>query len=88
MIKRLLITEKTSQLNENNCYVFLVDENTNKIEIKNYIYQKFNVKVNKVNILKKMGKKVRRGRVTGQTQTYKKAYVFTQDKIADLEGAS
>ena len=38
MIKRMLITEKTSQLNENNCYVFLVDDNTNKIELKNISY--------------------------------------------------
>ena len=87
MIKRLLITEKTSQLNENNCYVFLVDYSTNKIEIKNYISNKYNVKVSKVNILKKMGKKVRRGRVSGHTQTYKKAYVFTEDKISVLEEA-
>ena len=35
----MLITEKTSQLNEDNCYVFLVDDNTNKIELKN-IFQK------------------------------------------------
>ena len=87
MIKRMLITEKTSQLNENNCYVFLVDDNTNKIELKNYIFKKYNVKVNKVNMLKKLGKKVRRGRVTGTTQTYKKAYVFTADKITALEEA-
>ena len=87
MIKRLLITEKTSQLNENNCYVFLVDETANKIEVKNYISNKYNVKVSKVNMLKKMGKKVRRGRVSGYTQTYKKAYVFTEDKITALEEA-
>lgn len=88
MIKRMLITEKTSQLNERNCYVFLVDENTNKIELKNFISKKYNVKVSKVNILKKLGKKVRRGRVSGFTQTYKKAYVFTDDRIASLEEAS
>ncbi len=88
MIKRLLITEKTSQLNENNCYVFLVDDTTNKIELKNYIFKKYNVKVKKVNMLKKLGKKVRRGRVQGFTQTYKKAYVFTEDKISALEEAA
>ena len=87
MIKRLLITEKTSQLNENNCYVFLVEDNANKIELKNYIFKKYNVKVKKVNMLKKLGKKVRRGRISGFTQTYKKAYVFTEEKITALEEA-
>ena len=36
MIKRLLVTEKTAVLNEDNCYVFLVDENANKIELKKF----------------------------------------------------
>ena len=40
MIKRLLVTEKTAVLNEDNCYVFLVDENANKIELKKYISSK------------------------------------------------
>jgi large subunit ribosomal protein L23 len=87
IIKRLLITEKTAVLNEDNCYVFLVDEHTNKIELKKFISTKYNVKVNKVNIAKKLGKKVRRGRITGTTQTYKKAYVFTQERIEALEEA-
>ncbi|MGA0241449.1 MAG: 50S ribosomal protein L23 [Candidatus Marinamargulisbacteria bacterium] len=87
MIKRLLVTEKTAALNESNCYVFLIDENANKIEFKKYIANKYNVKVKKVNISKKMGKKVRRGRVTGMTQTYKKAYVYTVDRIESLEEA-
>ena len=85
MIKRLLITEKTAILNENNCYVFLVDENANKIELKKHIAAKYNVQVTKVNIAKKLGKKVRRGRVQGYTQTYKKAFVYTAEKIAGLE---
>ena len=53
MIKRLLITEKTAVLNEGNCYVFLVDENANKIELKKYVASKYNVTVSKVNIAKK-----------------------------------
>lgn len=88
MIKRLLVTEKTAVLNEDNCYVFLVDENANKIELKKYISNKFNVEVKKVNIAKKLGKKVRRGRITGYTQTYKKAYVYTNGRIESLEEAS
>ena len=85
MIKKLMFTEKSAALCENNCYTFLVDENTNKIEIKKFISKRYKVNVIKVNILKKLGKKVRRGRVSGTTQTYKKAYVFTDKKITDLE---
>lgn len=88
MIKRLLVTEKTAILNENNCYVFLVDENANKIELKKYITAKFNVEVKKINIAKKLGKKVRRGRVLGYTQTHKKAYVYTNGRIDSFEEAS
>ena len=85
MIKRLIITEKAATLCEDNCYTFLVHEDANKIEIKKLISKRYKVGVKKVNILKKLGKKVRRGRVTGHTKTYKKAYVFTDKKIDDLE---
>ncbi len=85
MIKRLIFTEKAAVLCENNCYTFLVHEDTNKIEIKKFISKRYKVNVLKVNILKKLGKKVRRGKVSGHTKTYKKAYVFTDQKITDLE---
>lgn len=85
MIKSLYVTEKSAILNESNCYVFLVDSSTNKIEIKRTIESRYHgVVVKKVNILKKLGKKVRRGRQQGMTKTYKKAYVFTDRAIDDL----
>ena len=85
MIKQLLVTEKSSLLLENNCYVFLVDKDANKIEIKKFISKKYDVGVKKVNILKKHSKKVRRGRILGSTKSYKKAYVYTVHKIKALQ---
>ena len=85
MINHLLVTEKTSQLSENNCYVFLVSKETNKIELKNFFESKYDVKVLKVNILKKQSKKIRRGRVFGKTPSSKKAYVFTDKKVESFE---
>ena len=32
-------------------------------------------------MLKRLGKKVRKGRITGRTTTHKKAYVFTKEPI-------
>lgn len=85
MIKRQVITEKTSSLQSKNCYTFLVDSTANKIEISKFIKIKYGVDVIKVNILKKLSKKRRRGRIEGATTQCKKAYVFTKSPIADLE---
>ena len=85
MINQLLLTEKTSQLSENNCYVFLVSKETNKIGLKNFFQSKYDVKVLKVNVLKKQSKKIRRGRVFGRTSSLKKAYVFTDQKVESFE---
>ena len=81
MIKRQLVTEKTSQLLENNCYAFIVDDHANSISLKNYIEKKYGIRVKKVNMLKSRGKKVRRGRISGHSSDFKKAYVFTDSEI-------
>jgi large subunit ribosomal protein L23 len=88
MIKQHVITEKTARLAENNCYVFLVEDNTNKIELQKHIAKKYGVEVIKVNMLKRLGKKVRRGRITGRTSCHKKAYVFTKEPLQLEEGGS
>jgi large subunit ribosomal protein L23 len=81
MIKQRVITEKTAKLAENNCFVFLVIDSANKISLQKYIEKKYGVEVIKVNMLKRLGKKVRKGRITGRTTTHKKAYVFTKEPI-------
>lgn len=75
IIQAPVITEKSARLAENNIYVFKVDKKANKIQIKQVIEAKFNVKVESVNTLNTKSKPKRVGRHTGRTKTYKKAIV-------------
>jgi large subunit ribosomal protein L23 len=76
IILRPVITEKSTWLKEVNREIcFEVASYANKIEIKEAIEQLFNVKVEKVHIIKKKGKKRRVGRSEGYTRDWKKAYV-------------
>ena len=78
-----VITEKSENLkNTQNVYVFKVQPNANKTQIKNEVEKVFGVKVLNVNTLNARQKDRRVGRYTGKTAAYKKAYV----KLA--EGAS
>jgi large subunit ribosomal protein L23 len=68
IIIRPLVTEKAVNLaQEQNKYVFFVDRNANKIEIRNAIEEIFNVKVIAVNTMNVKGKKKRVGRFEGLT---------------------
>ena len=87
MINQIVVTEKSAILRDQNCYTFIVDPNVNKIELRKYIELAYGVKVIKINLLKSLGKKVRRGRVLGRTSNQRKAYVFTSSKIEVLEEA-
>ena len=56
------ITEKSTLLNENGKVVFLISKNLNKIQVKDLIEKKYNVKVKKVNNTKKfLGTKMFKG---------------------------
>ena len=78
-LRKNIITEKSSILNSNNCHVFMVDKNANKITIKNCVESLFGVKVksvNTVNTLTKSSTRYNRGYKTYRRITnYKKAYV-------------
>ncbi len=75
IIKAPVITEKTSNLANENVYVFKVDKKANKTQIKQVIETKFGVKVESVNTTNTQSKKKRVGKYTGFTTAYKKAYV-------------
>lgn len=76
VILRPVITEKSSWLKERNREVcFEVDPRANKIEIKEATEKLFKVKVERVRVVKKTGKKKRVGRNEGWTKDWKKAYV-------------
>ncbi len=83
-----VISEKSTNLKiQNNCYVFKVSLNANKIEIKHAIEKIFNVKVEKVNTIRQRGKIKRMGRYSGKRPDWKKAIVKLRkgDSIAELE---
>ena len=72
-----IITEKATILaGENNCYVFEVARQANKISIKKAIAEIYNFAPIRVNIVKTKGKKVRYGRSQGRTKNKKRALVF------------
>ncbi len=90
IIRRPLITEKsTQQKEENRQYVFEVDPRANKIEIKEAVEQLFKVKVLKVRTLNVLGKIKRLGRRYGKRPDWKKAIVTLKegDRIDFFEGA-
>lgn len=75
IIKRPLITERTSDLMADNKYTFAVDRKANKLEIKDAVEKLFDVKVEHVNTMNVKPKKKRVGRHEGYTSGYKKAIV-------------
>lgn len=75
LIKRPIVTERSTQLMEEGKYVFEVDKRANKTEIRQAVEKLFGVKVEKVNTLRTPGKKKRVGRFVGYTSERKKAIV-------------
>jgi large subunit ribosomal protein L23 len=76
IIVRPVITEKSTLLKEKNREIcFEVDSRANKIEIKEATEKLFHVKVDRVRIIKKKGKRRRVGRSQGLTKDWTKAYV-------------
>ena len=70
-----VITEKSAAMEAEGKYVFKVANKANKTEVRQAIEKKFNVKVEKVNIVNSHPKHKRVGRYEGMTSRYKKAIV-------------
>jgi len=83
IIRRPVITEKSTDLMAEKKYVFEVDPKANKTEIKQAVEQIFGVKVEKVNTMNVRGKVKRFGRYSGRRRNWKKAIVkLTEDSKA------
>ena len=85
LIKRPVITERTSDFMEQRKYVFEVDLRANKTEIKQAIEQIFKVKVVGVNTLRMTAKPKRYGKHSGYTSEWKKAIVQLSADSKPLE---
>lgn len=83
IIKKPLVTEKAMKLGEKSQYVFIVDQNANKIEIKKAIEELFEVNVLSVRTLNLKGKVksrfTRKGIMKGHTSSRKKALVTLEE---------
>jgi large subunit ribosomal protein L23 len=79
ILKKPLVTEKVSSLNEKGKYGFIVDPDANKVEIKKAVEKQYGVNVERVNTMLVMGKKKTRytkaGVLAGRKPSYKKAIV-------------
>lgn len=83
IIRRPLVTEKSTDLMAENKYVFEVDVKANKSEIKRAVEKIFDVKVAQVNTMRVQGKLKRFGRYSGYRPDRKKAIVkLTEDSKA------
>ena len=70
-----LVTEKTTNLSEQNKVVFKVPKKANKVNLKNNIEKIFKVNVTKINIINKQNRtKLTRGRKV-KVSGYKKAII-------------
>ncbi|WP_276358241.1 50S ribosomal protein L23 [Cohnella caldifontis] len=85
IIKRPVITERTSEFIDQLKYVFEVDMKANKTEIKQAIEQIFKVKVAGVNTMRVPAKPKRYGRYNGYTSEWKKAIVTLAEGSKPLE---
>jgi large subunit ribosomal protein L23 len=80
VIKKPLITEKTTQeKDDKNVVALVVNCDANKIQIKEATEKLFKVKVSAVRTVNVAGKVKRFGRYVGKRSNWKKAYVSLQE---------
>jgi large subunit ribosomal protein L23 len=79
IIRRPIITEKTTMLGEQGQYAFEVAQRANKVDVKRAVEHIFKVKVRAVNMMHVRGKVRRMGRSSGVTSPWKKAVVTLQE---------
>ena len=89
VLKKPLVTEKVSSLNEKGKYGFVVDIEANKVEIKKAVEKQYGVTVEHVNTMRMMGKQKSRytktGILAGRKPNFKKAIVtLAEGEVIDF----
>jgi len=79
ILKEPHVTEKATELTENNQYVFKIFPKANKIEVKRAVEDLYNVDVLKVRIIHSPEKPRRLGRTEGKKAGFKKAIVRVKE---------
>ncbi|QPA54370.1 50S ribosomal protein L23 [Lysinibacillus sphaericus] len=85
ILKRPVITERSSELMAEKKYTFEVDTRANKTQVKHAVEEIFGVKVEKVNVLNYKGKFKRVGRYGGYTNKRRKAIVKLTADSKEIE---
>jgi len=88
VLRKPIVTEKSTMLQEQNKYVFAVATDANKAQIKQAVEKAFDVTVKSVNVMSVHGKMRRIGRHAGHQSDWKKAVVtlLPGQKIEFFEG--
>ncbi len=88
VLRRPLVTEKSTVLQGLNKYAFEIADGANKLQVKQAVEKAFKVTVTGVNVITMQGKKKRMGRREVVTLPWKKAIVTLKagDKIEFFEG--
>lgn len=88
VLRRPLITEKGTLLQEGNKYTFEVAVDASNFQIREAVEEAFNVKVAKVNVMTAPGKTKRIGRREVRSSSWRKAIVSLEPgyKIGFFEG--
>jgi large subunit ribosomal protein L23 len=89
VLKKPLVTEKVSAMNEKGKYGFIVDADANKVEIKKAVEKQYGVNVERINTMNVMGKLKTRytkaGVLSGRKRNYKKAIVtLAEGEVIDF----
>lgn len=79
VLVRPIVSEKTSRLEKERQYAFVVAADANKVEIKKAVEKHYRVHVTGVNIANVFGKHVRSGRTLGKRRDWRKAYVTVKE---------
>ncbi len=85
IIKKPLVTEKSTLMMEQGKYSFEVDTKANKVEIKKAVEELFKVKVKSVNTINVTGKMKRMGAFVGRRPSWKKAIVTLEEGSKPIE---
>jgi large subunit ribosomal protein L23 len=85
VIKTVAITEKTTMLQENDQYTFIVHSRASKGDIKQAVEELFDRKVKSVNVINRKGKKRRTRFGVGKKADTRKAIVTLKDGEDPIE---
>ena len=91
VLRKPLVTEKASALNEQGKYGFIVHRKANKVEIKKAVEKMYGVTVESVRTMNYMGKSKSRytksGIISGRKPAYKKAIItVAEGEVIDFYG--